>query len=51
LQLHGGYGYFDDFGLDKYYRDSMALFVFFPNSVTRMEELSTAVFGSKSGFL
>jgi len=51
LQLHGGYGYFDDFGLDKYYRDSMAFFVFFSNSVKRVEELSTSVFGSRSGFL
>jgi alkylation response protein AidB-like acyl-CoA dehydrogenase len=51
LQAHGGYGYFEDFGVEKFYRDAMALSILFNRSVKDMERLSEQVFGSKSGFL
>jgi len=51
LQIHGGYGYLEDFGIEKFYRDSMALSVLFSNEEDDMERLSTLVFGSKAGFV
>lgn len=51
LQLHGGYGYFEDFGLERYYRDTMALSVLLSNRVKDMEAVSAGVFGSKAGYL
>lgn len=51
LQVHGGYGYFGDFGVEKYYRDAMALPILFSRGVKDMERLSEAVFESKAGFL
>ncbi|HYB06972.1 MAG TPA: acyl-CoA dehydrogenase family protein [Nitrososphaerales archaeon] len=51
LQVHGGYGYFGDFGVEKFYRDAMALPLLFTRGVKDMERLSEAVFESKAGFL
>jgi alkylation response protein AidB-like acyl-CoA dehydrogenase len=51
LQVHGGYGYFGDFGVEKFYRDAMALPLLFARGVKDMERLSKAVFESKAGFL
>ena len=51
LQVHGGYGYFEDFGVEKFYRDSMALSILFGRGEDDMEKLSEQVFGSRAGFL
>lgn len=51
LQFHGGYGYLEDFGVEKFYRDSMALSILFARNIRDMERLSNLVFESKSGFL
>jgi alkylation response protein AidB-like acyl-CoA dehydrogenase len=51
LQIHGGYGYLEDFGIEKFYRDSMALSVLFHREDNDMEELATLVFESKAGFV
>ncbi len=51
LQIHGGYGYLEDFGIEKFYRDSMALSVLFNNEDGDMERLSSLVFESKAGFV
>ena len=51
LQVHGGYGYFGDFGVEKFYRDAMALPILFSRGEKDMERLSEAVFESKAGFL
>ena len=51
LQVHGGYGYFGDFGVEKFYRDAMALPILFSRGVKEMERLSEAVFESRAGFL
>ncbi len=51
LQIHGGYGYLEDFGIEKFYRDSMALSVLFHNDEKDMERLSGLVFESRAGFV
>jgi len=51
LQVHGGYGYFGDFGVEKFYRDAMALPLLFSRGAKDMERLSQAIFESKAGFL
>jgi alkylation response protein AidB-like acyl-CoA dehydrogenase len=51
LQVHGGYGYFEDFGVEKFYRDAMALSILFSRNTKDMERLSEQVFDSKAGFL
>ncbi|MEM0134665.1 MAG: acyl-CoA dehydrogenase family protein [Thermoplasmatales archaeon] len=51
LQVHGGYGYLEDFGIEKFYRDSMALSVLFHSEEKDMEKLSGFVFESRAGFV
>jgi alkylation response protein AidB-like acyl-CoA dehydrogenase len=51
LQVHGGYGYFGDFGVEKFYRDAMALPLLFSRGEKDMERLSQDIFESKAGFL
>lgn len=51
LQVHGGYGYFEDFGVEKFYRDSTALASLFARSVKDHERLSEYVYENKAGFL
>jgi len=51
LQVHGGYGYFGDFGVEKFYRDAMALPLLFSRGVKDMQRLSQAVFESRAGFM
>ncbi|MGD1054878.1 MAG: acyl-CoA dehydrogenase family protein [Nitrososphaerales archaeon] len=51
LQVHGGYGYFEDFGVEKFYRDAMAFSILFNRGTKDMERLSEQVFDSKAGFL
>lgn len=51
LQVHGGYGYFEDFGVEKFYRDATALSILFGEGTKDMERLSEQLFDSKAGFL
>lgn len=51
IQTHGGYGYLEDFGVEKFYRDSMALSVMFGNRISEQKRLSNLVFESDSGFI
>lgn len=51
LHFHGGYGYFDDFGVEKFYRDSTALASLFSRSIHDLERLSEEVYGEKSGYI
>jgi len=51
LQVHGGYGYFEDFGIEKFYRDAMAFSILFNRGTEEMERLSNQIFGSRAGFL
>lgn len=51
LQVHGGYGYFGDFGVEKFYRDAMALPLLFSRGVKDLQRLSQAIFESKAGFM
>lgn len=49
LQVHGGYGYIQDFGVEKFYRDSMALSSLLVNGRRDSLKLSELVFESPSG--
>lgn len=40
LQIHGGYGYFEDFKIEKFYRDSIALTVLFGNYLSDRTKIS-----------
>lgn len=51
LQFHGGYGYIEDFGVEKFYRDSMGLAILFQRPHADSQRLSKEVFGEKSGYL
>jgi len=49
LQVHGGYGYIQDFGVEKFYRDSMALSSLLANGRRDSLKLAESVFESPSG--
>jgi len=49
LQVHGGYGYIQDFGVEKFYRDSMALSSLLVNGRRDSLKLAESVFESPSG--
>jgi alkylation response protein AidB-like acyl-CoA dehydrogenase len=49
LQVHGGYGYIQDFGVEKFYRDSMAFSSLLVNGRRDSLRLSGMVFESPSG--
>jgi alkylation response protein AidB-like acyl-CoA dehydrogenase len=51
LQSHGGYGYLQDFGVEKFYRDSMALSSMFYRRERDNRRLSEEVFQGKAGFV
>lgn len=51
IQYHGGYGYFEDFGVEKFYRDSYGLSAMFMDRHRDDMRLSEKVFGGKSGYL
>lgn len=51
LQYHGGYGYIEDFGVEKFYRDSVGLSILFQRPHKDSQRLSEEIFGEKSGYL
>ena len=51
LQFHGGYGYIEDFGVEKYYRDAMGLSILLQRSRSDNQRLAKEIFGEKSGYL
>ncbi|MCW6170864.1 MAG: acyl-CoA/acyl-ACP dehydrogenase [Thermoplasmatales archaeon] len=51
IQFHGGYGFFEDFGVEKFYRDSFGLPILFSNYEGDKLRLSSMVFGDKSGYI
>ncbi len=51
LQYHGGYGYIEDFGVEKYYRDAAGLSILFQSPSRDALRLARAVYGEKSGYL
>ncbi|QRF75410.1 putative acyl-CoA dehydrogenase [Thermoplasmatales archaeon] len=51
LQSHGGYGYLQDFGVEKFYRDAMALSSMFFRRERDNRRLSEEVFQGKAGFI
>ncbi len=51
LQFHGGYGYLEDFGVEKFYRDSVALSAIIYRPVEDKRFLASKIYGDRSGFL
>ncbi len=51
LQYHGGYGYLEDFGVEKFYRDSVALSSLMFRPEGDKKALAESIYGSKSGYL
>ncbi len=51
VQFHGGYGFFEDFGVEKFYRDSFGLQIVFTRHERDKARLSVSVFGEKSGYI
>lgn len=51
LQFHGGYGYLEDFGVEKFYRDSVALNAMIYRPTVDKRFLATKLYSDKSGFL
>ena len=51
IQTHGGYGYLQDFGVEKFYRDSTSLLAIFGEGYSDRRDLADQVYGEKSGFL
>ncbi len=49
LQVHGGYGYIQDFGVEKFYRDSMTLSSLLVNRQRDSLKLAEYVFETPSG--
>lgn len=48
LQVHGGYGYIEDSGVERFYRDAMALELLTGNHIRDMSELTRELLGSDS---
>lgn len=51
LQFHGGYGYLEDFGVEKFYRDAVALNSIMFRPVRDKRSLASKIYQEKSGFL
>ena len=51
IQFHGGYGFFEDFGVEKFYRDAFGLPIMFSNYEGDKLRLSSMIFGDKSGYI
>ncbi len=51
IQTFGGYGYFEDFLVERYYRDIIAIQSLFVNRRQDLERVSGMLFGEKSGYL
>ncbi len=51
LQFHGGYGYIEDTGVEKFYRDAVGLSILFQRPHSDSQRLAEEIFGDKSGYL
>ena len=51
IQSHGGYGYLQDFGVEKFYRDSATLPALFMEGQSDKISLSELSYNGKAGFL
>jgi alkylation response protein AidB-like acyl-CoA dehydrogenase len=51
LQVHGGYGYLMDFGIEKFYRDAMFLSIVGGHSLNDKVKLSELIFETKAGWI
>ncbi|MGP6220420.1 acyl-CoA dehydrogenase family protein [Caldiplasma sukawensis] len=51
IQFHGGYGYLEDFGVEKFYRDAMFLSSFIFREERDRKQIASDFYGEESGFL
>lgn len=51
LQFHGGYGYLEDFGVEKFYRDAVSLNSIMFRPIKDKMALATKIYDEKAGFL
>jgi len=51
LQVHGGYGYLMDFGIEKFYRDAMFLSIVGGHSLKDRVKLSELIFEGRAGWI
>lgn len=51
MQIHGGNGYFEEYGIEKYYRDAMALSAYTSDRTDDMVNLSHFTLGKESALL
>ncbi len=51
IQTHGGYGYLQDFGVEKFYRDSATLQAVFNDAYSDNMTLANQVYREKSGYM
>lgn len=51
LQFHGGYGYIEDTGVEKFYRDAAGLSILLQRPHSDSQRLAEEIFGEKSGYL
>lgn len=51
IQFHGGYGYLEDFGVEKFYRDAMFLSSFIFREEKDRKLIASDFYGEDSGFL
>jgi len=51
MQVHGGNGYFEEYGIEKYYRDAMALNTYTSDRTEDMINLSHFILGKESAEL
>jgi alkylation response protein AidB-like acyl-CoA dehydrogenase len=51
IQSHGGYGYLQDFGVEKFYRDSATMPALFMEGQSDKISLSELSYNGKAGFL
>ncbi len=51
IQVHGGYGYLQDFGVEKFYRDAATMSSLFMNSPKERMMLSELVYKQKAGII
>ncbi len=51
IQVHGGYGYIEDYAVEKFYRDIMALSVLLFNEENEKKELAKLLYEGEAGII
>jgi len=51
IQVHGGYGYIEDYGVEKFYRDIMSLSVLLYNEEEEKKKLASKLYETEAGYI